>query len=107
MKHILLTTIAFVVLVGCGDRQDADNALIQATKDGNIEAPKKPIADGADVKCDSVSNLLHAGGGGPIFPLLIERTNIPCRQGVGRHAMARLPRDRRAPASYKTPHLKI
>jgi hypothetical protein len=107
MKHLLLTTIAAVVLVGCGDRQDADNALIQATKDGNIEAQKKAIADGADVKCDSVSTLLHAGGGGPLFPLQIERTNIPCRQGVGRHAMARLPRDRRAPGPYKTLHLKI
>ena len=92
MKLLLLTTIAAVVLVGCGN---PDNALIQAIKDGNIEAQKKAIADGPDVKCDSVSTLLHAGGGGPIFPLQIERPNIPCRQGVGRHAMARLPRDRR------------
>ena len=59
MKLLLLTTIAAVVLVGCGN---PDNALIQATKDGNIDAQKKAIADGAYVKCDSVSTLLHAGG---------------------------------------------
>ena len=46
MKHLLLTTIAAVLLVGCGN---PDGALFQAVKDINIEAAKQAIADGADV----------------------------------------------------------
>ncbi|MDB4797182.1 ankyrin repeat domain-containing protein [bacterium] len=46
MKHILLTTIAAVVLVGCGN---PDGALFQAVKGINIEAAKQAFADGADV----------------------------------------------------------
>ena len=107
MKHLLLTTIAAVVLVGCGESQPPDISIHEAAYKGNIEAVKQHLANGADVKCDSVSTLLHAGGGGPIFPLQIERPNIPCRQGVGHHAMARLPRDRRTSGLHKTLHLKI
>ena len=48
MKHIL-TTIAAVVLVGCGN-PEADKALRFAAKSsGNIEAAKQAIDDGADV----------------------------------------------------------
>ena len=43
MKHILLTTIAAVVLVGCGQN------IHQASWTGNIEAVKQAIADGADL----------------------------------------------------------
>ena len=43
MKHLLLTTIAAVVLVGCGP------SIHDAVLDGNIEAVKQHIADGADV----------------------------------------------------------
>ena len=43
---LLLTTIAAVLLVGCGN---PDGALFQAVKDINIEAAKQAIADGADV----------------------------------------------------------
>ena len=46
MKHILITTIAAVVLVGCGN---PDGALAKAARRGNIEAAKQAIADGADV----------------------------------------------------------
>ena len=45
MKHLLLTTIAAVVLVGCGPSVD----IHQAAEEGNIEAVKQAIADGADV----------------------------------------------------------
>jgi ankyrin repeat protein len=48
MKHLLLTTIAAVLLVGCGS-SEADRALFQAVKDISIEAAKQAIADGADV----------------------------------------------------------
>jgi ankyrin repeat protein len=45
MKHILLTTIAAVLLVGCGPSVD----IHQAAETGNIEAVKQHLADGADV----------------------------------------------------------
>ena len=45
MKHLLLTTIAAVVLVGCGLSVD----IWEAAETGNIEAVKKHLANGADV----------------------------------------------------------
>ena len=57
MKHILITAIAAVVLVGCGN---PDGALFQAVKDINIEAAKQAIADGADV------NAKNEWGGTPL-----------------------------------------
>ena len=64
MKHILLTTIAAVVLVGCGN---PDGALTQATIDGNIQAAKQAIAAGADVNAKDVvgrTPLSHAAEAG-------------------------------------------
>ena len=43
MKHLLLITIAAVVLVGCGE------SIHEAAEDGNIEAVKQHIAAGTDV----------------------------------------------------------
>ena len=68
MKHLLLTTIAAVVLVGCGESQqsrqwsEADRALFAAADEGNIEAVKKAIAAGADVnaKGDTPVQLIRA-----------------------------------------------
>jgi ankyrin repeat protein len=48
MKHLLLTTIAAVVLVGCGN-PEADRALLKAAGEGNTEAVKQHLAAGADV----------------------------------------------------------
>ena len=48
MKHLLLTTIAAVLLVGCGN-PEADRALIDATEAGDIESIKQHLAAGADV----------------------------------------------------------
>ena len=45
MKHILITTIAAVVLVGCGPSVD----IWEAARTGNIEAVKQHLADGGDV----------------------------------------------------------
>ena len=47
MKHLLLTTIA-AVMVGCGN-PEADRALLDAAEKGNIEAVKQHLAAGADV----------------------------------------------------------
>ena len=51
MKHLLLTTIA-AVMVGCGN-PEADRALLDAAKKGNIETVKQHLADGADVNAKS------------------------------------------------------
>jgi PBP1b-binding outer membrane lipoprotein LpoB len=75
MKHLLLTTIAAVVLVGCGESKQSapapktepvepvaeaakpeppkgktpDISIHDAAKDGNIEAVKQHLAKGVDV----------------------------------------------------------
>ena len=48
MKHLLLTTIAALLLVGCGN-PEADSALLKAAKNGNTETVKQHLASGADV----------------------------------------------------------
>ena len=59
MKRILITTIAAVVLVGCGN-PEADRALFDAVKRRrNIEAVKNHLAAGADVNA-------KIGGGTPL-----------------------------------------
>ena len=45
MKHLLLTTIAAVVLVGCGPSVD----IWEAASQGNTEAVKRHLEAGADV----------------------------------------------------------
>jgi hypothetical protein len=69
MKHLLLTTIAAVLLVGCGESQQSaptpetkpepptakapDISIIDAARDGNIEAVKQHIAAGTDVNAQN------------------------------------------------------
>ena len=48
MKHLLLTTIAAVVLVGCGE-SPPDISIHDAPFKGNIEAVKQHLAAGTDV----------------------------------------------------------
>jgi ankyrin repeat protein len=48
MKHLLLTTIAAVLLVGCGSSKN-DLLLIEASESGNIEDVKEYLADGTNV----------------------------------------------------------
>ena len=52
MKHILLTTIAAVVLVGCGR-----SPIHVAARDGNIEAVKQHLAAGTDVNAKADNGL--------------------------------------------------
>ena len=57
MKNLLLTTIAAVVLVGCGGKvqqattvnPEADVELLSVAYDGNIEVVRQQLAEGADV----------------------------------------------------------
>ena len=64
MKHLLTTTIAAVVLVGCGESQQsatpAEVELWKAAMNGNIEVVKQHIAAGTDV------NAKTGGGGTPL-----------------------------------------
>jgi len=84
MKHLLLTTIAAVVLVGCGESQSPepptakapDISIQEAAYEGNIEAVKQHIADGADVNAENQHGLTPleaatAGGHKEIVDLLI------------------------------------
>ncbi len=48
MSHLLLTTIAAVVLVGCGP-STPDISIQEAAEEGNIEAVKQHLAAGTDV----------------------------------------------------------
>ena len=55
MKHLLLTTIAAVLLVGCGESQSPESPDIlirDAAYFGNIEDVKKHLAAGADVNAE-------------------------------------------------------
>jgi ankyrin repeat protein len=63
MKHLLLTTIAAVLLVGCGPPKPPDTSIHDAAEEGNIEAVKQHIAAGTDV------NAKYADG--ELTPLLI------------------------------------
>jgi len=47
MKHLLITTIAAVLVVGCGESTDISIWIAAAT--GNIEAVKQHLAAGSDV----------------------------------------------------------
>jgi ankyrin repeat protein len=51
MKHLLLTTIAAVLLMGCGPSVD----IHQAAKAGNIKAVKQHLDAGADVELKCVN----------------------------------------------------
>jgi hypothetical protein len=68
MKHLLVTTIAVVVLVACGTTQPPetptakapDISIHKAADDGNIEAIKQHIAAGTDVNSNDEWTPLHA-----------------------------------------------
>ena len=49
MKQLLITTIAAVVLVGCGGPTEAELALMDAAGGGDIQAVKHHLAAGVDV----------------------------------------------------------
>ena len=67
MKHLLLTTIAAVVLVGCGESQSPepptakapDISIHDAAEEGNVEAVKQHLAAGTDVNLGGVATPLH------------------------------------------------
>ena len=63
MKHILITTIAAVLLVGCGPSV----SINEAARDGNIEAVKQHLDAGTDVNAKDSARwtpLFYAAYGG-------------------------------------------
>jgi len=92
MKHLLLTTIAAVVLVGCGLSlsEFKDSQLRSAIKAGSIEDVKKAIANGANVNAMAFRSygalvrapLDQAAGGGrkDIVQLLIAKVRMLIRR---------------------------
>ena len=50
MKHLLLTTIAAAVLVGCAKPPPPDISIDESIKAGNIEAVEQHLAAGTDVE---------------------------------------------------------
>ena len=56
MKHLLLTTIAAVLLVGSGPSAP-DISIHDAARDGNIEAVKQHIAAGTDLNAKADDSL--------------------------------------------------
>ncbi len=86
MKHLLLTTIAAVVLVGCGESQPPepprvkapDISIHKAARKGNIEAVKQHLAAGTDLEAKDGGDgtPLHNaawGGRNEIAELLISK----------------------------------
>ena len=69
MKHLLLTTIAAVLLVGCGESQSPEPptakapaiSIHEAAEKGKIEMVKQHLAAGADV------NAKDGIGGTPLY----------------------------------------
>ena len=77
MKHLLLTTIAAVVLIGCGGESSYE-LLYHSITNANIEAVEQHIAAGADVnaKNDNGATPLYSaalGGHKEIAELLIAK----------------------------------
>ena len=74
MKHLLLTTIAAVLVVGCGPSA-SERALIDAAYAGNVEAVKQHLASGADVNVKGKigGTPLHTAANKEIAELLIAK----------------------------------
>ena len=95
MKHLLLTTIAAVVLVGCGPSAP-DISIHDAARDGHIEAVKQHLAAGTDVDAKDLTGfapLVFAASWGhkEIAELLIAKgADVNVKDGIGGKTTARM-----------------
>ena len=82
MKHLLLTTIAAVVLMGCATTQSpepptaeaSDISIHDVARDGNIEAVKQHLAAGTDINAKGMLGAFDQSG------LEVSRTLPPGRR---------------------------
>ena len=92
MKHLLLTTIGAVLVVGCGPSM----SIHDAARDGNIETVKQHLAAGTDVnaKNDGGYTPLHYAafnGHKEIAELLIAKgADVNAKDGIGGKTTARM-----------------
>ena len=88
MKHLLLTTIAAVLVVGCGE-SPPDISIHEAAHKGNIEVVKQHLAAGTDVDVKNNNGptpLYYAASNGhkEIIELLIaEGADVNAKTDVG------------------------
>jgi len=106
VKHLLLTTIAAVVLVGCGP-QPPDISIHKAASVGNIEAVKQHLTAGTDLNAKggvNGSTPLHvaaAYGHKEIVELLIDKgADVNAKNKNGFLCMRRLGMDIRKSLNY-------
>ena len=91
---LLLTTIAAVLVVGCGPSayQLNERALLEAAVDGNIEAVKQHLAAGTDVNAmEEAFTLAAEYGHKEIVELLIAKgADVNAKDGIGGKTTARM-----------------
>ena len=114
MKHLLLTTIAAVLLVGCGPSAP-DLSIHDAAEKGNLEAVKQHLAAGTDVNAkdeDGWTPLHEAAikGQKEIAELLIDKgADVNAKDKNGRTPLckaARWVRARKSP-NYSLPTVRM
>ena len=69
MKHLLLTTIAAVLLVGCATMLPPGYSFVDAVQKGDIEAVKKHLDSGVSVNVRVETYSLLIGSTGTTTPL--------------------------------------
>ena len=84
MKHLLLTTIAAVLLVGCGPSV----VIWEAAKEGNIETVKQHLAAATDVNAidddwTSLKYAAHEGHKEVVELLIAEGADVNAKTNSG------------------------